>query len=88
MERLTAEKIAKVCNDLSGSACRAAINKLYLEQDESQLWPINGRFNVTSRAIKKAQLFNRETGNNVNGLEYCYLLESIMSEIVNNSGNW
>jgi hypothetical protein len=59
-----------------------------MEQDESNLWPIRGRFNATKRAIKKAQWFMRETGEDLTGLEYSYLLDLIMSEIVNNEKNW
>lgn len=88
MERYTAEQIAKYAGDLEGRANRSAINKMYMEQDESKLWPIRGRFNVTKRAIKKAQWFIRETGDDLTGLEYSYLIDSIMSEIVNNEKNW
>ena len=88
MEYLTAEQIADATNDLEGTANIRAINKLYRTQDESHLWPIQGRFNVTERAIRK---FNREYAKYngpLYGLEYCYCLESIISEIVNNSNNW
>jgi len=85
MEYLTAEKIAELTDEKEGIANIRAINKLYREQDESNLWPINNRFNVTDRAIRRAQRFQRESGSACYGLEYCYLLESILSEIVNNS---
>ena len=80
---LTAEEIARLTNDLEGLANIRAINKLYREQDESDLWPICGRFNVTERAIRKARAFQRHS-DAVYGLEYCYLLENILSNIVNN----
>ena len=88
MERLTADQIAKACEDLDGRENIKAINKMFREQDESNLWPIRGRFNLTERAIKKAQKFQRESGQVMYGLEYAYLLDEIMSEIVNNSNNW
>jgi len=82
MEYLTAEKIAELTNDLEGIANIKAINKLYRKQDESHLWPINNRFNVTERAIRKARQFQKES-DYVYGLEYCYLLDNIISNIVN-----
>jgi arginine decarboxylase-like protein len=88
MERYTAEKIANSCIDLMDKANRQAINKMYYDQDYSNLWPIRGRFNVTKRAINRLYKFERETGEYHTGLEYCYLLEQIMSEIVNNNKNW
>lgn len=87
MEILTAEQIARLTEDKDGLANIRAINKLYRTQDESHLWPIRGRFNVTERAIRKAREFQRHS-ESVYGLEYCYLLETIMSEIVNNPSNW
>ena len=87
MQILTAEKIAELTNNLDGTANIRAINKLYREQDESDLWPIRGKINVTDRAIRKARKIAQANGPYY-GLEYCYTLELIMSEIVNNSNNW
>ena len=64
---------------------RTAINKIFREHDESHLWPIKSRFNATERAIKQAQKFNRETGIDMAGLEYCLFLEDRIIEIVNSS---
>jgi len=83
----TAEVIARRADSKAGLANIRAINKDYRTQDESHLWPIRGRFNVTERAIRKARQFQRDAGA-VYGLEYCYLLESIISSEVNNEGNW
>lgn len=83
MDILTAEKIAIMTESLSGHAERRAINKIYRTQDESHLWPICGRFNVTDRAIRRARKFERESGVALCGLEYCYSLESALSVIVN-----
>jgi hypothetical protein len=79
---LTAEQISSLTENKDGLANIRAINKLYRAQDESRLYPVNGRFNVTERAIRKAREFQRQT-DAVYGLEYCYLLEGIMSRIVN-----
>ena len=79
MEYLTAEKIAELTNDLDGIANIRAINKLYREQDESSLWPINGAFNATERAIRRV----RKMGYAIYGLEYAYALDYEMSAIVN-----
>lgn len=84
---LTAEQIAEKTDSKEGTANIRAINKLYRVQDQSNLWPIRNKFNVTERAIRKARKLQRDTGS-VYGLEYCYTLDNIMSEIVNNSKNW
>jgi hypothetical protein len=86
--RKTAEQIAKETEHLTGKASRTAINKLYMNQDDSNLWPIRGRFNATKRAIARAQRFMADTGEDLDGLEYAGLLDEIMSQIVNNPSNW
>ena len=78
----TAEQIAQETDHKTGRANIAAINALYRAQDASELWPIRNRFNATERAIRRARDFTRQTCA-VYGLEYCYLLESILTEIVN-----
>jgi hypothetical protein len=83
MNILTAEEIAAMVESLSGQAERRAINQIYRTQDESHLWPIHGRFNATNRAIRRARDFERESGVALYGLEYCYILESALSDIVN-----
>jgi hypothetical protein len=85
---MTPFEIAKACEDLKGRANICEINRLFRKQDESHLWPIRGRFNVTNRAIKKAQKFCNEINEDLHGFEYADLLDSIMSEIVNNPKNW
>jgi len=83
MRYLTAEQIASETDYLDGLSNIRAINRLFRAQDESDLYPILGRFNATERAIRRARKFNQES-EPVYGLEYCYLLDSILSEIVNN----
>jgi len=82
----TAEQIAKATDHLEGLANIRAINKMFRDQDDSHLWPINGRFNVTERAIRQAREFKRHTGPSY-GLEYAYTLEQLTSQIVNDPRN-
>ena len=83
----TAEAIATRAQNKDGLAERRAINKDYRQQDQSALWPIRGRFNVTARAMRHVNEFERSNGA-VAGLEYCYILEDAMSRIVNDESNW
>lgn len=78
----TAEQIAKETDDKEGVANIRAINKIYRLQDESNLYPVLGKFNVTERAIRKVRQFLKHRGGSY-GLEYCYLLEREISNIVN-----
>ena len=82
MAYYTAEQIAARTERYHGVNNIKAINRLYRNQDESHLYPINGRFDATERAIRKARAFQRDSGA-VYGLEYCYLLEELLSNIVN-----
>jgi len=75
----TAEQIVAETNHLNGIANIAAINKIYRSLDHSKLYPINGRFNATERAIRRV----RRLGMALYGLEYCYALEAEISAIVN-----
>ena len=83
MSILTAEQIARAAEDYSGRENRARINAAYRKQDDSHLWPVCGRFNVTERAIRRIRRLERDGAVIGDGLEYAYTLESIMSEIVN-----
>jgi hypothetical protein len=81
---LTAEQITKIAED----ACdepkrqRRVVYRMFRKQDDSHLWPINGRFNVTDRAIRRLQRFERDAGT-LSTLEIAYFLEHEMSRIVN-----
>lgn len=79
---LTAEKIVKL------SANRKEVNILYKQQDNSNLWPIHGKFNVTKRAINRIRKAEREGLIFDDLLSYALTLEAEMSEIVNNERNW
>jgi len=87
---LTAEQIWKAANERTDTALaeRRAINKAFRAQDDSGLWPINGRCNVTERAIRKARWFEHETGVAMDGFEYALFLEDEMGRIVNDERNW
>jgi len=78
----TAEQIATETDNKNSLANIRAINKAYRAQDDSRLWPVNNRFNVTERAIRQARKLQRESGA-VYGLEYCYMLDSLISKIIN-----
>lgn len=59
------------------------INAYFLHFDESNLFPICGKFNVTKRAINRIKRLQAK-GLEVNsGLEYYLTLENTISEIVN-----
>ena len=46
------------------------INRHFRNEDESDKWPICGRFNITERAIRKLREYRRQ-GMEINeGLEY------------------
>lgn len=82
MRYKSCKQIAEECEEMEGIANIRCINKLFREQDESHLYPILGKFNCTERAIRRARKFQKDSGP-VYGLEYCYLLDSIISNIVN-----
>lgn len=64
------------------------INKEFREKDDSDLWPICGRFSVAERAIRKARDFVRLSGGDFeSALEYRYFLEGQASAIVNEASN-
>jgi hypothetical protein len=59
------------------------INRHFRNEDESHLFPICGKFNVTERAIRKVC----KQGLN-GGLEYYLALEAEIGRIVNDEKNW
>ena len=80
----TAEQILTVAECKSGTALGQIriINKLYRKQDESHMWPIRGKFNVTERAIRRTR------GSCDCPYSYALTLEQEISLIVNNERNW
>ena len=77
MEYLTAEAIVKMSRD------RRDVNRLFMAQDDSHLWPVSGRFNVTKRAINRIRRLEREGLVLDDLLAYALTIEQISSEIVN-----
>lgn len=77
MEYLTAEKIVSMSRD------RADVNRMFLAQDDSKLWPVSGRFNVTKRAINRVRRLEREGLVLDDLLAYALTIEQITSDIVN-----
>lgn len=55
------------------------INKHFRNIDDSDKWPIRGKFNATERAIRRIRKLFPE----IQGLEYALTLESEISRIVN-----
>ena len=59
------------------------VNREFREKDESHLWPISGRFNVTERCIRRIQHLRQE-GLEVDDREsYRSLLDDMISQVVN-----
>ncbi len=80
---LTPYQIAERAERYEGRANIAAINRLFRRQDESHLWPINGRFDATERAIRRLRRLAREGACIEGGLEYALALDAEISTIVN-----
>lgn len=78
MERI-AENIANLYSDKKGVANRRAIFNHYRGLDDSHLYPIRNRFNVTKRAIQHES----KLGEALEGLELCLYLEAEISRIIN-----
>jgi predicted DNA-binding protein YlxM (UPF0122 family) len=82
MKILTAEQIVKLSEN------KRQVNEMYYKQDDSNLWPISGKFNVTKRAIGKIKRAERQGLVFDDLLSYALTLEAEISEIVNNERNW
>lgn len=80
---LTPYQIAERAERYEGRANIAEINRLFRRQDESHLWPINGRFDATERAIRRLRRAAREGSCIEPGLEYALALDAELSAIVN-----
>ena len=79
---LTAEQIASM------SKSKTDVNRHFLKQDDSDLWPISGRFNVTKRAINRIKRLQAQGLIFDSLLSYALTIEQITSEIVNDENNW
>lgn len=81
---LTAEQIARKAEKCKTARANiATINRLFRLQDESHLFPIRGRFNVTERAIRRLQRQQRQGSVLSPGLEYALALDAEIGRIVN-----
>jgi hypothetical protein len=77
-----------LANNIINEMSIREINRYFRNEDESDKFPICGKFNVTERAIRNLRKQRRE-GMEINeGLEYYLALESEISDIVNNEKNW
>lgn len=77
------EQIMGISYDKVNEMSIRQINAWFRKKDESNLWPICGRFNATERAICRIRRRRRQ-GLEVNeGLEYYLLLDNEISNIVN-----
>ena len=85
----TAEEIVRIAEgkSQSGLGQRRIINRLFRAQDDSDLWPINGRFSVIGRAIRHVNKIERANGA-MGNLEYALTIEHEESLIVNDGKNW
>ena len=63
------------------------VNKHFRSVDESNKWPINGRFNATERAIRNVRKHMKE-GGQLSPVEYALALRTEISYIVNDPANW
>ena len=62
---------------------RRQVNKLYRAMDESHLYPVNGRFNATERAIRKIRRYERDGLCIETVHDYARVLDEEISRIVN-----
>jgi hypothetical protein len=85
----TAEEITGIAEKKSQTSIgqRRVINRLFRNQDDSNKWPINNKFDVTERAIRHAHMFERQS-DVMSSLEYALFLERDTSQIVNDEKNW
>lgn len=70
-------------SDCSDLAMTRRINKVFAKYDESEKWPVCGRFDVTQRAIRRVQKMRRDGLVLNTGYEYALALENEISNIVN-----
>lgn len=70
--------------DTVNEMSRRAINKMFRNNDESHLWPINGKFNATERAIRRVNRMERHNGA-LYGYEYAMAIDGEISRIINSA---
>ena len=76
-------------NELTVGSKRV-INRLLRLMDDSSLFPINGKFNATNKAINKYNYLCQQAGMEVADCVYSYVetINQLISDIVNDSDNW
>jgi hypothetical protein len=75
----TEEQLYNSLKNYKGREFIKRVNNYYRQRDESHLYPVRGKFNVTERAIRKL----KRDGECLDGLEYIYALSAEISKIVN-----
>ena len=63
---------------------KIAINRYFRATDQSRLWPILGKCNVTERAIRKI----RKLFSELQGYEYYLAVHKEIGRIINDERNW
>ncbi len=63
----------------------AEVNRLFRRHDESHLWPIQGRFNATERAIRRVRNNILRHIGSTGGCEYAAILDAEIGQIVNSN---
>lgn len=64
------------------------VNRRLRKIDNSNLWPIRGRFNVTERAIRRVRQLRRDGLGIDSRVEYHQVVENEIGQIVNDERNW
>lgn len=77
------ETISELCPACANELSIRQLNRLARRQDQSNLYPVFNRFNVTERAIRRLQRKRRQGLELHEGLEYALALDEEISQIVN-----
>ncbi len=77
-----------ISNNIINEMSIREINRYFRNEDESDKFPICGKFNVTERAIRNVREQRRQGVEINEGLEYYLALEAEINNIVNNETNW
>lgn len=78
---LTAEQIVAQSETNTSLGTRKNIRRLFRHQDESHCWPVCNKFNVTERAIRRANKVEKTKGT-MSPLEYALFIEEESCRIV------
>jgi hypothetical protein len=64
------------------------VNNMFLQQDESHLWPVRNQCNVTKLAIDRTYRSYRKYIEFDSNLEYILALDAEISRLVNDPHRW